>query len=211
VQFVFALAARSEAMLADCAAMSVDAVTYLFNYCAERLKHREDNEEEKLLPPDVLHRRRKLQKLYLELFPPLLSVATLAVVTVMALKHAIEIILEDDRDIKNPPDVIIMLVFSALNLLLDMLNVACFARVEDKVVGLDMFHHHEQHKTSTEMTGLLDKNANENDAAASYSATDAELITLGNEDDISTASHELNLNMCSAWTVRSHFLFLSFL
>jgi Co/Zn/Cd efflux system component len=212
VQFVFALAARSEAMLADCAAMSVDAVTYLFNFGAERLKHRDDTEEEKLLPPDVLHRRRKLQRLYLELFPPLISVVTLLAVTVVALRKAIETILKDNRDLENPPDVMIMLVFSALNLLLDAVNVTCFARAEQAhVMGLPtvVMQHHER-GSSTEMTVLLEKHDENNDATASYSATDAEmssnLSSNEDDDDDSTTSHELNLNMCSAWTVGSHFL-----
>jgi Co/Zn/Cd efflux system component len=208
VQFVFALTARSEAMLADCAAMSVDAVTYLFNFGAERLKHRDDTEEEKLLPPDVLHRRRKLQRLYLELFPPLISVVTLLAVTVMALRKAIETILEDDRDIENPPDVMIMLVFSALNLLLDAVNVTCFARAEQAhVMGLPtvVMQHHER-GSSTEMTGLLKKHDESNDATASYSATEAEMSSNADDDEDSTTSHELNLNMCSAWTVGCHFL-----
>jgi Co/Zn/Cd efflux system component len=201
LQFVFALAANSEAMLADCAAMSVDAVTYLFNFCAERLKRREDTEEEKLLSPEVLHRWRKLRRLYLELFPPLISVATLVVVTILTLKKAIQIIVEDGRDIKNLPDVQIMLVFSALNLLLDALNVTCFARAEDQVVGWPTMCQHHDSEVHTEMAGLLSKGSDENDATASYSATDTELST--QEDDESTASHEMNLNMCSAWTVRS--------
>mmetsp|Transcript_18139 Transcript_18139/g.20670 ORF Transcript_18139/g.20670 Transcript_18139/m.20670 type:complete len:120 (+) Transcript_18139:136-495(+) len=38
-QAFFAVLARSQAMLADCMAMSVDAFTYLFNLVAERLKY----------------------------------------------------------------------------------------------------------------------------------------------------------------------------
>jgi Co/Zn/Cd efflux system component len=215
VQICFALLARSEAMMADCAAMSVDAVTYLFNYCAERLKHRKLTEKEKALPHDVLHRRRKLHRLYLELFPPLLSVATLLIVTVISLKQAISTLLEVPDDEEGGPDVMIMLVFSALNLVLDAVNVTCFSRA-DQAQGLPttVFQHHpnsaEGSEISTELTGLLvDQPKNQKDGTSSYyDAADAESDTVEttDEDEASQDSEgHLNLNMCSAWTVRYFF------
>lgn len=47
IQAGFAILANSESMLADCEAMAVDAMTYLFNLCAERIKNKPLTEEEK--------------------------------------------------------------------------------------------------------------------------------------------------------------------
>jgi Co/Zn/Cd efflux system component len=214
VQIFFALLARSQAMMADCAAMSVDAVTYLFNYCAERLKHRKLTEKEMALPRDVLYRRRKLHLLYLELFPPLLSVTTLLTVTVVSLKQAISTLLEGPDDKTEVPDVTIMLVFSASNLVLDAVNVTCFARA-DQAQGLPttMFEYHpnpaEGCETSTELAGLLDQSKNQKEGSSShYDAMDAEAHTVKTTDDEASSQDSrghLNLNMCSAWTVRHFF------
>jgi Co/Zn/Cd efflux system component len=204
VQFIFSLAARSQAMLADCAAMSVDSLTYLVNFYAERIKHREDTEEEKALPLAVLHRRRKLQRLYLELFPPLVSVTTLVTVTIISLKQAIVILVDDEKE--KTPDVIIMLVFSALNLILDAVNVTCFARAEQAEFPTAIFHHDPEGQTEendTELTGLLKKRAANPENSSQYDTTTAdESSSLDQtDDDESQASREINLNMCSAWTV----------
>lgn len=199
--------------MADCAAMSVDAVTYLFNYCAERLKHRKLTEKEKTLPHDVLHRRLKLHRLYLELFPPLLSVTTLLTVTVVSLKQAISTLLEGPDVAGKGPDVMIMLVFSAMNLVLDAVNVTCFARA-DQAQGLPttVFQHHpsptEGSEISAELKGLLGQPKNQKEGTSShYDATDSESHTVETTDDESSQDSEkhLNLNMCSAWTVRYFF------
>lgn len=192
--------------MADCAAMAVDAITYLVNYFAERTKHRAITDDEKLLDPEVLHSRRKLLRLYLELIPPLISVTTLFVVTMVSLKQAIDILV-DDEPVDNPPDVIIMLVFSALNLLLDAVNVQCFARAEDHFVGIPstfLEHGQSQEETQTEMTGLLNKNDDCNDSTTYTGVSQTETIVEPIDDDddrSSSSSHSLNLNMCSAWTV----------
>ncbi len=193
--------------MADCAAMAVDAVTYLFNYCAERSKNREISHEEKLLDRDVLYRQRKLLRLYLELIPPLISVTTLLAVTIISLKQAIDVLV-DDHPLDNPPDVIIMVVFSALNLLLDAINVRCFARAEHHFVGIPSAineHGHDQEETQTELTGLVKKNDDGNDSTTYAGVSQAETslaLSEDEDDDRSSASlHPLNLNMCSAWTV----------
>jgi hypothetical protein len=204
LQFIFALAARSQAMLADCAAMSVDSLTYLVNFYAELIKHREYTEEEKALPLAVLHRRRKLQKLYLELFPPLVSVTTLVTVTIISLKQAIVILVDDEKDTGKPPDVIIMLVFSALNLILDAVNVTCFVRAEQAEFPTAIFHHDPEGQTEeNELTGLLKKRSANLENSSQYDTTTAdESSSLDQtDDDDSQASREINLNMCSAWTV----------
>lgn len=205
VQLAFAFAARSQAMMADCAAMAVDAITYLFNFFAERTKHREITEEEKALDPEVFQSRRKLMRLYLELIPPLISVTTLLVVTIVSLKQAVEVLV-DNEPLDKPPDVILMLVFSGLNLLLDAVNVRCFAKAEDHFAGIpSAFYHHEDQKedTLTELTGLLEKsNHDGNDSTyVGLSQEDGSLVSSEHdEDDPSSSSHPLNLNMCSAWT-----------
>lgn len=205
LQFVFALTARSQAMMADCAAMAVDAITYLFNYYAERVKHREITEEEKSMDAVILHRRRRLQRLYLELIPPLISVTTLVIVTIYSLKQAIDVLI-DDEPVGTPPDVIIMLVFSGLNLLLDAVNVSCFARAEHPVIGipstfLDLSH--DRDETETELTGLLKTVDDGNDSTTYTAASHADTSLLGldeDDDDQSSSSNHLNLNMCSAFT-----------
>lgn len=228
LQFAFALGAHSQAMMADCAAMAVDAMTYLFNYGAEHVKHLQHHGHHH-------HRttRQKLQVLYLELIPPSISVTTLIAVTVVSFKQAIQVLLEDDADDAVSPDVLIMLVFSALNLALDGVNVFCFAkRAEDNVVGIpsnllamDQYHHHDNTNTThanhqqqnrhgdTELTGLL---LHKSIAASAGTETDITSYTTPcttdcddenfESDNHSTTSSEdsttnhLNLNMCSAWT-----------
>ena len=64
VQTGFAISAKSSAMLVDSEAMFVDALTYLFNLLAERLKHRPYSEKEKRMPADLRHYRRRLSRLY---------------------------------------------------------------------------------------------------------------------------------------------------
>lgn len=145
VQMVAALIARSQAMLADCEAMLVDAMTYLFNLCAERLKHRPLSDDEKRLPAVVRIRRRKKMRLYLELIPPLISVSTLIVLTGFVLNEAIRTLLgveNGDEDEEEEPNVTLMFFFSALNLLLDVVNVTCFARAEVVALGLPVMHGH---------------------------------------------------------------------
>lgn len=149
--------------------MMVDVVTYLFNFLAERHKHG---------TPGMSPRDLRLRRLYLELIPPLISVSTLIAVTVAALGEAFRTLVNKDDTPEGRPDLGIMLLFSGLNLLLDILNVHCFARV-DQAVGLP------GRATAglTEGTPLLERQVSE---AESEESTDATGV--------------LNLNMCSAWT-----------
>lgn len=129
LEAVFALIANSKAMLEDAEAMSVDALTYLFNLCAERIKHRPYTEKEMQLPAAVREYKRELLRLYLEVIPPLISVATLVIVTAYAMIDALETLRQTDDVPEEDVDVSIMMWFSGANLLLDIVNVACFARV----------------------------------------------------------------------------------
>lgn len=143
----FAFAAKSEAMIADTLAMSVDAFTYLFNLLAERLKH-----SSLLLGRSVdgiskreLTRRRKELRLYLELLPPLLSVIALIIVSIQTFKDAVITIVQqqhplmsssgNDINTEDEPNVGMMLFFSCLNLMLDIMNVTCFSKAKNFSIG----------------------------------------------------------------------------
>lgn len=190
IQFFFSITAKSQSMMTDCAAMMVDVVTYLFNYCAEVMKTTDKSTESE--------RDVKIRNLYMELVPPLLSVTTLIVVTVMSLTDAFrELLLNPVNDSQNTfasPDLHIMLTFSSMNLVLDIVNVTCFARVHQAIGTFNDLQRKENCHTSSkddsvvyESSPLLRSNESihKNDRSASNSA---------NED------RELNLNMCSAWT-----------
>jgi Co/Zn/Cd efflux system component len=135
VQTGFAIVARSQSMLADSEAMIVDAMTYLFNLVAERLKNRPYTEQELQLPARVRDYHRKKLRLYLELVPPLISVTTLLVLTVYVTKDAMNTLMapemEDSISHEEEPSVKLMLVFSALNLALDIVNVTFFSKLKD--------------------------------------------------------------------------------
>lgn len=197
----------STACLFKLIAMTVDAITYLFNYGAERMKHRlqyggipDENEDDNNSQSRTNDDKRELQRLLLELVPPSISATTLMIVTILTMSQSIHIILSDSPK-ENPPDITIMLVFSALNLVLDGFNVLEFSRVDHVVLSVTNvhhehsrhFHHHHHHTTGhcskesgppTEATELLEDGRTEID------------------DEISQCSSEsdLNLNMCSAWT-----------
>jgi hypothetical protein len=190
-------------MLADCAAMTVDVVSYFVNFMAERLKHGHTS----MTPQQI-----RLRRLYLELIPPGISVITLVVVTALALRLAIKTLVDASKGKggDTPPDLNLMLLFSGLNLLLDFFNVSCFARA-DQAVGLPgqhgnedihvHFDHHHRHSVDAagndETTPLVTKNEEENlDDAASTISSEIE-------------TNELNLNMCSAWTVCSTLAFFA--
>ena len=147
VQVVFAVIAHSQAMLADSAAMMVDAFTYLFNLVAERIKKRPILTDDSV--PDIVRKRKRRRKnLYLEIVPPLVSVVTLIVVSVVVLADAVDTILkrltdedqnggvDNDDDL---PNAWIMFLFSSANLALDVMNVTCFAKA--KSFGFFMLHH----------------------------------------------------------------------
>jgi Co/Zn/Cd efflux system component len=176
-------------LLAATTAMAVDVVTYLFNFLAERFKHRiHDSKSKRMTARDI-----RLHRLYLELIPPFISVVTLVAVTVMGLSYAIAKIRENSQDQATQPDLKIMLLFSGLNLLLDILNVSCFARV-DQAVGLSSLS---QRPTDF----LLTTSTNESSLRPTETTA---LLPDDDDDDAGSEDTEaaggLNLNMCSAWT-----------
>lgn len=206
-QMVFAIWASSEAMVGDSSAMMVDALTYLFNWMAERRKRQfqqqDDDDDEKeqrqqqgqfleveLTKQEPLeqgkeddskmdnrgqrrtittleqqqqnefqHRQRERFKrkalLQLEILPPLISVSALLVVTFFVLKTAIQVLVLDThrkRSEQSDPNLNVMLIFSLVNLGLDLLNVTCFARAkhmlgfETHVATSTTGHHHHHHR-----------------------------------------------------------------
>lgn len=139
-QTVAAIIAGSEAMMGDSAAMFVDALTYLFNWIAERRKKQFDQGDIEGVASDsedperalrIRTRAKRKMTLQLEIVPPLISVSTLVAVTAFVLRKAIRIIVLDmhrDRSKQANPNVELMFLFSTVNLFLDVFNVFCFAK-----------------------------------------------------------------------------------
>ena len=208
-QAVFAIIANSQSMLADCEAMSVDALTYLFNLGAEKIKTRPYTPEEIRMPRWHRLRTRKLKRLYLELVPPLISVSTLIVVTVFTLKSSFATLFgtktpaQEETD--EGVDVSIMLLFSAMNLVLDMVNVSCFAKAHQAFGLTDVMssghnhvhHHHCTSAKATEQTPLLTQSSSLGGIEVDLEAKP----TVQDDDDEDKDGVGMNLNMCSAWTV----------
>ncbi|KAG7363163.1 cation efflux protein [Nitzschia inconspicua] len=144
-QTVAAVIAGSEALLGDSFAMMVDAFTYLFNWYAERQKvlyaqnlqlhdplliDDENGDDDDLVATTIQELEYKKYTYQLELVPPLISVSTLIVVTIIVLKQSIKVLILDtqrDQSEQSDPNVRLMMLFSFLNLLLDVVNVGCFA------------------------------------------------------------------------------------
>lgn len=166
--------------------MSVDALTYLFNLVAERVKHRPISEKEELLPSDVLQYRRERLRLYLELVPPLVSVVTLIYVTVGATQEATESLMDRSQD-DDDVSVGLMFWFSLANLFLDFLNVACFAKAR-QAYGL---------------TAVKREPVAFSSPKASRMAEQQRLLgyKTSHDRDEEHGLFAINLNMCSAWTV----------
>lgn len=195
LEAVFGFIAGSQSMLEDAEAMSVDALTYLFNLWAERIKHRPYSDEELKLPVAVREYQRELQRLYLELVPPLLSVMTLILVTGYALRDAFRTLIgsdDDDDGEDDDVDVSIMLIFSGMNLLLDVVNVACFARA-NQAFGLSII---ERERAASRFSTRDGSGISEMEELLSNSIRESPEANSDNGHDMF-----INLNMCSAWTV----------
>mmetsp|Transcript_6123 Transcript_6123/g.11606 ORF Transcript_6123/g.11606 Transcript_6123/m.11606 type:complete len:418 (-) Transcript_6123:229-1482(-) len=160
IQFSVAFFAKSEAMIGDSAAMVVDALTYGLNLFAERRKNDPDDDIEECENSEVDHKFQqkspnrtrsmnegferiktnsekeldmKRRNLKLEIVPPVISVSILIVVIGVVLQNAIRVLILDSHRNKKEqslPNLAIMMTFSILNLLLDIVNVTCFARAK---------------------------------------------------------------------------------
>ncbi|KAL7547518.1 hypothetical protein ACHAWF_013364 [Thalassiosira exigua] len=222
VQTVAALIAKSEAMLGDTAAMLVDALTYGFNLYAERRKN-EDNENEINNTRDMseiemaaarkeangidheLTEREKLERhlqirrrhLHLELIPPVMSVSFLLVVMGLVLHKAIQTLILDahrSEQEQSDPNLILMMVFSILNLLLDLVNVACFARAKH-LMGYNTSDVHQE-----EGTGRYNIIDSDDQLDADDEDIDENTASQPSESVESDGDDRVNLNMCSAYT-----------
>jgi Co/Zn/Cd efflux system component len=149
VQLVFSFVADSTAMLGDSVAMMVDAFTYLANWVAERQKARyiivNERAADQSVQASELARRKRF--LLLEIFPPLLSVTTLLVVTIIVLNRSIQVIMLDmhrDQSQQDNPNLNLMLIFSMCNLLLDGVNVFCFAKAKRLLGFTTVSHSHDK-------------------------------------------------------------------
>jgi Co/Zn/Cd efflux system component len=211
---VFAVIAGSQSMLEDAEAMLVDALTYLFNLWAERIKNRPYTQEELGMSFAARDYRRDLLELYLELVPPLLSMITLVAVTLFAIRDAFGSLTAPEGEEEADVSVNLMLIFSLMNLLLDIVNVTCFARAH-QAFGLgeirreskDSIRHARESGRSippvgepgcalVEMDALMEKEDSKGgDMAFSVIVDDSEM------EGASESDMFVNLNMCSAWTV----------
>jgi hypothetical protein len=212
IQAIFALIANSEAMLADSEAMSVDAFTYLFNLWAERIKKKPQSGPDSGVSVVLQDYRQELRRLYLELIPPAISVATLIMVTVFTLKDALQTMYgsesgPEDEDV----DISIMLFFSGLNLLLDVVNVTCFARA-GSAFGLDVIRRESagfsesirESLRPSSSRSLMERSADESSNLLPLSGSGNLELETPSTSFASTRDRPndlVNLNMCSAWTV----------
>lgn len=227
--FVAVLVAKSQAMVGDSSAMVIDSLTYLFNSYAEKIKNKslKESVDDNLSAAEKELRRleRTRQRLWLEILPPLCSVMTLIVLTIYIIIDAYNTLTgpyyEDGEN--EEPNIGVMFFFSALNLGLDIMNVTCFARAKhafgfaviDKdrhryVLAYDGSLHNEmadsmkREQSEVDFAGLQtdqEDNSPENYCSISEDKkSDAAHILPSVEEE--EKSDDINLNMCSAYTVR---------
>ena len=178
--------------------------------------------------------RRTRQRLWLEILPPLCSVLTLIVLTICIILDATNTLLEptddvflDDGSIStvNDPNIGTMFLFSALNLGLDILNVSCFARAKH-AFGFAVIDK-DRHRYMLAYNGSLHNEFADNIKGV---RSEVDLHGLDNEEESFMANYrsvaeetfnpshpeiskkieltnEVNLNMCSAYTVSLHKFF----
>jgi hypothetical protein len=224
----------AEAMMGDSAAMVVDAFTYLFNLLAERKKatYRRQQHTEALActatdreaAQNLRLLRYRRYNLQLELIPPLISVSTLLTVTGIILHQAITLLILDskrDESLQSFPNLHLMIFFSFLNLLLDGLNVFCFAKAKH-ALGFnikDDKQGHEKRKQQRRRLGsrsaassLVQHDELSQDSINGTTSRDEEGTGTGQMEpleieeitivDSLDEDEHANLNMCSAYTVR---------
>lgn len=174
---------------------------------------------------------RTRQRLLLEIAPPLCSVLTLMGLTIYIIMDAMDTLSrsdfqsgEDDGS-KSDPNVGIMFFFSALNLALDILNVTCFARAKH-AFGFEVIDE-DRHRYMLAYDGSLHnvyadslRARSEIDLSAMDDGEEKRINGVGqgqNYLSIDEANNEVpfqinqemksfkevNLNMCSAYTVRT--------
>lgn len=240
VQLGASIYAGSSAMLGDSVAMMVDALTYLFNLVAERQKEiyaSKLQQQYKFSSPMTSFSRNKMVLQYrkytcqLELIPPLLSVSTLLVVTVLVLKESIHtLILDRERDasLQSDPNVDLMVIFSFFNLLLDVVNIGCFASANHALgyktetgtsdeIGVDTgkiatteairgtYQRDQQHRDKNDCDSDSEETTETDDEPLEKAPIDTERTSRevdDYDDDFirDNGDDSTNLNMCSAYT-----------
>ncbi len=224
--------AKSQAMVGDSSAMVIDSLTYLFNSYAEKIKKKSLNEsvDDNLSAAEKKLKRleRTRQRLWLEIIPPLCSVMTLIVLTIYIIIDAFDTLSKPDYDVgendSEEPDIGVMFFFSALNLGLDIMNVTCFARAKhafgfaviDKdrhryVLAYDGSLHNEMADSMKRERSEVDfarlQTDQKDDSPENYCSisepekSDTALHIIPSVDE-EEESDDINLNMCSAYTVR---------
>ena len=232
--FVAIFVARSQAMVGDSSAMVVDSLTYLFNSYAEKIKNKslQENDDDETLSDvekEIRRLNRTRQRLWLEILPPLCSVVTLIGLTIYITVDAWDTLTspeynEDSEDdgtststMDDEPDIGVMFFFSGLNLVLDILNVTCFARAKHAfgfaVIDQDRHRYmlaydgslHNQYADSLKEirseVDLTRLDSDEQSTRESYSSISEENQAPSQEEEIINNTQEVNLNMCSAYTV----------
>jgi len=169
-------------MMADTAAMMVDALTYGFNLYAERQKAHAS----------------AVERLKWELVPPLLSVTTLIGVNLFVTRKAFQTLVNPVLP-EDEPKLWIMVSFSTANLVLDVINVSCFARA-NRLFG---FQTEVDGRGDARFVQLDDRNHDEEDWDVDGGTDQTPIIKNKNrdyEDDDCNSHESTNLNMCSAYT-----------
>jgi Co/Zn/Cd efflux system component len=189
-------------------------MTYLCNWIAEYRKNNFDwgHNGSPLHLPTLRLKKRAYRKMVLqmEILPPLLSVMTLVIVTIVVSYRAILVLAGPPApESAQHPNIELMMGFSIFNLGLDMLNVFCFASAKH-LLGYSTVEAHGVHDgESRPSTGLSPMGYSR--ARESSPTTDIENGNTGEQrdglttnyttdDDEDEDEHRTNLNMCSAYT-----------
>ncbi|KAL7527429.1 hypothetical protein ACHAXR_001958 [Thalassiosira sp. AJA248-18] len=165
------------------------------------------------------HLQSRRRHLHLELVPPLMSVSILLVVISFVLRKSIHTLVLDahrnERE-QSRPNLVLMMTFSTLNLLLDVVNVTCFARAkhlmgyntEEKKEGEEvqeydfvdnnddsMGHNGVHYEIHDAMPGGSGSDECRNENFPDNTTTNDPIGSEENDED-----NGVNLNMCSAYT-----------
>lgn len=195
---IFAVSAHSTSLMADAAAMFVDAGTYLCNLIAEKWKDRPPTKQELELPQRTLEYRIQLRRLNLELFPPTISMILLLYITYSASLESIDTLKGiksgDEAGDEGEANAGVMMFFGILFLVIDFVNMFYFSTANGAMIPFSYLHFEStlNGEIGSEYTSIEDE-----ESSASYDGQDTE-----NHQTNSSNSPRLNLNMCSAWTVR---------
>jgi len=216
IQLTFSFIGGSKSLMGDSFTMMVDAMTYLFNWFAERRKTKDcycdvdDDPSVQTICPHVSHRNRRKTNLFWEVIPPLISIVTLFAVTAFIFHGSILVFLHapTTKEEEKQANTTIMLTFAGINLVLDVLNVGCFARASH-VFGFRTF----KNVTTTDEVYAddcsdVEENSSRNDDSPAITLVESSISVIdatAKEVDDETSMKQpqraaANLNMCSAYT-----------